>query len=226
MNQKGITMATVVVMIIIMIIIATVSIVAGNKIIVSSKEYKEMQEIESVRSAVLRKKTEVNMAGSLVPVGESYVGIVDPIIKGDSTDTVVAKGWYLLDEDSLEKLGIHDASLRYLVNYDYEVVLATTNPDYFEEYMVAEFLHELIDTNKVVGTALENKKTSGDGLPMVKNKEKNEVFGMGWYLLKKSDFSEEYQEYITHSYLINLERAQYVKITSNFEGIDIDISFE
>lgn len=226
MNQKGITMATVVVMIIIMIIIATVSIVAGNRIIVNSKEYKEMQEIESVKSAVLRKKTEVNMAGSLLPIGESYVGIVDPIIKSDSTDTVVAKNWYLLDEESLEKLGIHDASSRYLVNYDYEVVLSTTNPDYFEEYMVSEFLHELIEAKSVVGTPLENKKSSGDGLPMVKNKKENEVFGTGWYLLRKEDFSDEYKDVIAHSYLVHYERAEYVKITSDFEGIDIDISFE
>lgn len=226
MNQKGITMATVVVMIIIMLIIATVSIVAGNKIIVNSKEYEEIQEVESVKAAVLRKKTEVNMAGTLVPIGESYVGIVDPIIKNDSTDTVVAKNWYLLDEESLEKLGIHDASSRYLVNYDYEVVLSTASPDYFEEYMVSEFLHELIDSQNIAGTPLENKKTSGDGLPMVKNKKENEVFGTGWYLLKKADFSEEYKEDIKHSYLIHLDRAEYVKVTSDFEGIDIDISFE
>ena len=56
MNNKGVTMVTVIVMIIVMLIIATVSIVAGNKIIVSSKEYKVEQELQSVKAEVLRKK--------------------------------------------------------------------------------------------------------------------------------------------------------------------------
>lgn len=223
MNQKGVTLATVIVMIIIMLIIATVSIVAGNRLIVNSKEYKEEQEIQSVKAAVSRKKTEVNMAGVLVPNGEAYVGAIDPIIKSDAEGTIVAKGWYLLDEESLLKLGISDASSRFIVNYEYEAVLATKNPDYIEEYMVIEYLHELMDAGTTAGTALGNKTTEGDAAKMVRNTEKNEVFGAGWYLLKKADFPDNYASYIKHSYLLQIERGQYQKVTSDFEGIDITL---
>ena len=99
MNNKGITMVTVVVMIIVMLIIATVSIVAGNKAILEAKEYKLEQELQSVQAAVSRKKTEVNMAGSLIPIGEAYVGIKDPVLKSTGTDTIVATDWYLLDRE-------------------------------------------------------------------------------------------------------------------------------
>jgi len=231
MNQKGITMATVVVMIIIMIIIATVSIVAGNRVIVNSKDYQDEQEIASVKAAVLRKKTEVNMAGTLVPLGEAYVGIINPIVKADDTGSVVANGWYLLDEENLERLGIHDASTRFLVHYDYEVVIPMKSEDYLEEYMIVEFLHDLIDSETTAGIPLQDK--SGDGMgsdttsPMVKNKEKNEYFGTGWYLIKKEHLPANYAKHIDHSYLLQIDRAQYVQVTSDFEGVDIEsISFE
>lgn len=222
-SQKGMTLATVIVMIIIMLIIATVSIVAGNRLIVDSKEYKEEQELQSVKAAVSRKKAEVNMAGVLIPLGESYVGSIDPIIKSDSEGTVVANGWYLLDEEALQKLGISDASSRYIVNYEYEVALATKNSDYIEEYMAVEYLHDLIDTQTTSGTALSNKTSEGDGAKMVVNKEENEVFGEGWYLVKITDFPTEYSSYIKHSYLFQLERGEYEKVTSDFEGIDITL---
>ena len=224
MNQKGVTLATVIVMIIIMLIIATVSIVAGNRLIVNSKEYKDEQELQSVKAAVSRKKAEVNMAGILVPKGEAYVGAIDPIIKSDSEGTIVATGWYLLDEEALQKLGISDASSRFIVNYEYEVVLATKNPDYIEEYMVVEYLHELMDTETTAGTALENKVVEEDSNKMVRNKENNELFGEGWYLVKKTDFPSSYASYIKHSYLLQIERGQYQKVTSDFEGIGITLN--
>lgn len=215
MNQKGVTLATVIVMIIIMIIIATVSIVAGNRLIVNSNEYKESQEIESVKAAVLRKKTEVNMAGSLVPIGESYIGIVNPVIKSDDDETIIAEGWYLLDEESLEKLGIHDVSSRFLVNYDYEVVIPTKEGKYIEEYMVAKYLHELIDSETVTGIALKDK-VSGD-ISIVIDNEEQEVYGTGWYLIREEAFPEEYKEYIKNDYLFQFKRGEYIKMTPDFE---------
>ena len=225
MNNKGVTMVTVIVMIIVMLIIATVSIVAGNKIIVSSKEYKVEQELQSVKAAVLRKKSEVNMAGTLIPVGESYVGIKDPILKNDETGTLVATGWYLLDEENLEKLGVYDVSTRYIANYDYEEVLSTQDTDYIELYMVIEFMYEYIDMNSVAGEMLKNKSDADSSGKMVKNKDTGDLYGTGWYLLKKNtsgstgDFPAKYSSYINHDYLINFNTAKYVKVTSDFEEI-------
>ena len=156
-NNKGVTIVTVIVMIIVMLLIATVSIVAGNKIIVNSNELKAEQELQSVKSAVLRKKSEVNMAGSLIPIGEAYIGIKDPILKSDDSGTIKATNWYLLDETNLEKLGIYDSTSRYIVNYDYEQVLSTKNKEYIEEYMLIECIQKYIANNSVVGLELKNK---------------------------------------------------------------------
>ena len=163
------------------------------------------------------------MSGTLVPLGEKYVGIGNPILRSDGTDTIVAKGWYLLEEENLEKLGVYDVTNRYLVNYDYEVVLSLQNEDYLEEYMVVEFMHKCIEDETFVGTELTNKDSSG-GL-MVKNKQTGELYGTGWYLLKKDDtgvvgdFPTEYSSEIKHDYLINFKTNQYVKMDTNFEQI-------
>jgi len=221
MNNKGVTMVTVVVMIIIMVLIATVSIVAGNKLIVNSNEYKQEQELESVRMAVTRKKAEMGMAGSLIPVGDSYVGIKDPILKTVDSATIAATDWYLLDEENLEKLGLYDVKNRYIVNYDYEVVLSTQNPRYIEEYMLIECIHDYIANDSTAGQQLSNKSSSGDSNKMVINKETGELFGTGWYLLKKdaNDYLSKYSEHIESDYLVKFSTAEYVRVTPDFEEI-------
>ena len=127
------------------------------------------------------------------------------------------------NKENLEKLGVYDVTNRYLVNYDYEVVLSLQNEDYLEEYMVVEFMHKCIEDETFVGTELTNKDSSG-GL-MVKNKQTGELYGTGWYLLKKDDtgvvgdFPTEYSSEIKHDYLINFKTNQYVKMDTNFEQI-------
>lgn len=223
-SNKGVTMVTVVVMIIVMLIIATVSIVAGNKIIINSNELKEEQQLQSVKAAILRKKTEVNMSGTLTPIGETYVGLIDPILSSTEDETIIATNWYLLDEDSLEKLGVYDVTTRYLVNYDYEEVLSTKDEDYIEKFMVIECINEYIKQDSFTGTALADKN-SGDSSVMMKNTETDELFGDGWYVLKAeadgviTDFPVKYSKYIKNDYLVNFDSAQYIKITKDFEEI-------
>lgn len=216
MNNKGVTMVTVVVMIIVMLIIATVSIVAGNKLIVNSNEYKTEQEMQSVKAAILRRKSEVNMSGTLKPIGATYAGTVNPVLSSDDGETITATGWYLLDENNLEQLGVYDVTSRYLVNYDYEVVLQTKNDEYLEEYMVVEFIQEFIKNNAATGTQLKNKTTNDESGKMIKNNKTNETFGTGWYVVAQSDFTAKYSKYIENDYLINYGTAKYVKMDSSF----------
>lgn len=222
MNQKGITLASIIVMIIVMILIATVSIVAGNRLILNSKDYVEEQELESVRSAVLRKKNEIGMMGSMTPIGEMYVGTADPTLQTATGRSVVATNWYLLDEGNLEELGVFDTTSRFLVSYEYEVVLPVKNPDYVEEYLVVQTMQDLKKEGKTIGMALQD--TYGQ---MVRNLERNELFGSGWYLVKAEDWkdvtSEEVGADITHSYVIQFDRAEYEKVTSQFEGVGFNL---
>ena len=107
MNQKGITLITVVVIIIVIVIIATTSIIAGNRLIINARTLADSQNEETVREALQRRNAEINMQGSLVPKGDSYPGNVDPLI-GDGTYR--AKGWYTLDEAELNSLGVKDVT--------------------------------------------------------------------------------------------------------------------
>lgn len=221
MNNKGITLVTLVVMIIVMIILVTVSFVAGNKLIVNSKDHNLEQEIESVRAAVSRKKTEIDMSGYMTPVGESYVGIKDPILGSDGADSIVATGWYYLEESHLEKLGVYDVNTGYIVNYDYEIVLSVKDKEYMEEFMLVESMYEHIKNGTAAGIELKNKTASEPDNKMVKNKENSDLYGTGWYLLKKAsgDFDAKYESYINNNYLINFKTKEYVKMNSNFEEI-------
>ena len=222
MNKKGVTLVTVVVMIIVMILIATVSIVAGNKIIVSSNEYKIEQEIESVRAAVLRKKAEVNMAGNLIPNGESYIGVADPVLKSDGTDTIVATGWYYLDKENLEKLGVYDTTTRFIVNYDYEAVLSLESQEYLEEYIFIESMYNLVENETYVGEALQNKTAEDTSGLMIRNNDTGAVYGTGWYLLRKDNgeiSGDNYTTYVKKDYLVNYETKEYIRLDFNYSEL-------
>jgi len=222
MNNKGVTLVTVVVMIIVMILIATVSIVTGNKIIVSSNEYKIEQEIESVKAAVLRKKAEINMAGNLIPNGESYIGVADPVLKSDGTDTIVASGWYYLDKENLEKLGVYDTTTRFIVNYDYEAVLSLESQDYLEEYVFIESMYDLIDNETYVGEALKNKTATDTSGLMIRNNDTGTVYGTGWYLLRKDSgeiSGDNYTTYVKKVYLFNYENKEYIRMDFNYSEL-------
>lgn len=219
MNNKGITLITVIVMIIVMLIIATVSLVAGNEIIVNSNEYRREQELESVKEAVLRRKSEVEMSGTIIPIGEAYVGTKNPIICTDERGTLVANDWYLLDKESLENIGVYDTENKYVVNYDYGIVLSTYDESYIEEYMVIKCLYDYISRNSTLGTALENKTGSDTSKKMYVNNDNGDLFGTGWYFVSKADLPSIYSAYIENSYLLNFKNAEYVKVTSTFKEV-------
>jgi len=56
---------------------------------------------------------------------------------------------------------------------------------------------------------------------MVINKETGELFGTGWYLLKKdaNDYLSKYSEHIESDYLVKFSTAEYVRVTPDFEEI-------
>lgn len=219
MNNKGITLITVVVMIIVMIIIAAASILAGNKLIVNSSEYKKEQEIQSVREAVSRKKTEVGLQGTFTPVGEGYVGEKNPILISDENGTVEATDWYLLDTTALEKLGVYEVNTKFLANYDYEIVLSTENPYHIEEYFVITAIHYYKDQGSVVGEMLNNKTSDNPNVKMVEDSKGN-LYGTGWYIVDKGDFPTEYANYINNKYLVNFNTCEYVIYGSDFSEVN------
>ncbi len=236
MKNRGITLITVVVIIIIIVIIATTSLVAGNKLMVNAKILKDAQITESVKEALSRRTAEITMQGVITPKGDSYPGKVDPLI-GDGT--IVAKGWYLLEESDLINLGIKDVEDRFLVNYDYNEALNFTDNLYLEKFFVITFMHKVIDNNsedpniEFVGEKLYNKTSSNDTEhKMYKNETGStpEYFGNGWYfvttnemtqVLKEIDYIKDYDfdTAITNNYLINYEKNKYVVVTSKYSEV-------
>ncbi len=225
-NNKGITLITVVVIIIIIIIIATVSIVAGNKLIVNSRHLTDSQIVESVKEAIYRRTAEIQMQGTITPKGDSYPGNVDPLI---GEGNIQATGWYALDKDALANLGVKDVDSRFLVNYNYNDAISMGDAEYIEKYFVSTYMYKCYQDRKAglrssySGEMLEDKTGEGDTahiMYMDTTELDKDYFGTGWYLVTPdyviNDLNANYPtadvgDYVLNSYLINYENFKYVK---------------
>ncbi len=214
MNNKGITLVTVVVIIIVMTIIATTSIIAGNKIVVNTKEYSDEQIVENVREAVKRKKAEVLMQGSITPIGAGYPGKANPAV-GDGS--VIAEGWYQLDEPELRALGVMETNERMLINYEYEVVLPMRDPNYFEKYQLITLVHKIqsqFESGEVQAYFGEELYDVNYGMGnMYVDKATNTSYGTGWFYVTSDDIPAGYEQYtdsISWPYLFNYNTGEFV----------------
>ena len=236
-NNKGVTLITVVVIIIVIIIIATVSVVAGNKLVLNTRSLTDEQIIESVRESVSRKKIEVNAQGSISPKGGKYPGKMDPLL-GDGS--IRAEGWYVLDDPELIEIGVKDISGRFLVNYEYNEVINMGREDYLEKYLVCTFLHDLLEEKvfdpsvQYIGEKLQNKVSgdvSGDGrhkMYVDVTKTAPDYYGTGWYVVTPQQIIDKLStkytgtnlsDIVENKYLINYKNAKYVMITLKFSEI-------
>ena len=239
MNKKGVTLVSVVVIIIVMIIIATTSIISGNKLILNAKNLTDNQKIESIKEAIGRKKTEINLQGTIMPKGESYPGTVDPLI-GDGSYR--AKGWYTLDQPDLLELGVKDLEGRFLVNYEYGEVYDMTKAEYLENYFVSSFIHKIVKnvnddfsgSLKYLGEKLRDIKYSGDtGYRMYQEKSDDEdiFYGTGWYIVSANTVIDNLSGDVLpgsklkdliksdDSFLVNYEDNKFKKVTNKFSEL-------
>ncbi|MBR3280326.1 MAG: hypothetical protein IKI57_00570 [Clostridia bacterium] len=232
MNNKGITLVTVVVMIIVIIIIATVSILSGTRLITNSKKLSESEILESVRSAVQRKNAEIEMQGTITPIDENYPGQLSPIITPDSLECT---NWYLLNDDNLEELGIKYSEGKFLVNYPKGIVISLADTDYAEKYLIYRFMDEVKakkeseEIDEYEGTKLVNPSSSSDGRTYYREHEyeAREVFGNGWYRVNPTQIKNHLESvfegknldnYIKNDYLVNYDNYKMEKFTSEFIG--------
>lgn len=125
-NNKGVTLASIIVILIVIIIIASVGIIAGNSLFDETKTQIEEQEYTTILNAIRAKKTEISMGGIFIPADSVYIGIKNPVIGRDDAGLELKAGedWYLLEESHLKELGIENNKNNYIVNYELEVVLA------------------------------------------------------------------------------------------------------
>ncbi len=233
MNNKGITLITVVVMIIIIIIIATVSLLAGNKLISNASGMASEQMIETVREAIQRREAEVRMQGSVTPLGETYIGQISPTL---ANGQIEAKDWYLLNPEALSEIGVKNAKGSYLVNYPREQVISLDDNDFIEQYLYYYFiektkgLKEAGTITNYYGEALFDA-SPGQRCYMYVDKSTSgttEAYGTGWYEILaympinqlEDDFpNANLAEFIKNGYLVNYEDDKIVKITSKLERV-------
>ena len=224
MNNKGITLVTVVVMIIVIIIIATVSILHGTRLITNAKKLSEAEIIESVRAAVQRKNAEIQMQGTITPIDDNYPGQLSPIITPDSIECT---NWYLLNDENLSELGVKTADGKFLVNYQKGVVISLENTDYAQEYLLYRFMDE-VKSKKEAGSISEYEGRKLDNSSSTYYKESEyeakEVFGTGWYRVNPTQIKNHLESvfegknldnYLKDDYLVNYENYKMVKFTSD-----------
>lgn len=124
-NNKGVTLASIVVILIVIIIIASVGIIAGNNLFDETKTQVDDQEYTTVLNAIRGKKAEISMGGVFLPADSVYIGIENPVVGRDESgqELRAGEGWYLLEESHLKELGVDHNKDNYIVNYELEVVL-------------------------------------------------------------------------------------------------------
>ena len=118
-NQKGVTLATVILMIVVMVIIASTSVIVGNRLINEAKERKKEENRLEVEAAVSREIAKMNASGVISPGYHDFIGTKNPIIARDKNDNPIYAGedWYLLNESNLINLGVKGVNDSFLVNY-------------------------------------------------------------------------------------------------------------
>ncbi len=219
MNNKGITLITVVVMIIIIIIIATVSLLAGNRLIDNANTMATSQKIETVRDHIMMRESEIQMAGSIKPKGDTYEGQLSPVFNNGKIE---ATGWYLLNPEALSSIGVKNDNSSYLVNYKRALVISMDDNEFLEKYLYYYFITRCKETSDYIGEALQNAtKTSNGNMYTINTETGTESYGTGWYKVTKeqaiekikTDFNDvELSEFIDDDYLVNYDDDKIVKM--------------
>lgn len=124
-NENGMTLMTIVIMIVIIAIIAGISILNGISSINKAKQQVWEANLASVQAAVARESAREVTSGVLTPANIIHPGKENAVING----TPIGNGWYLLDEASLMEMGIEYANEAYVVNYNYNIVIALSQTD-------------------------------------------------------------------------------------------------
>ena len=124
-SEDGITLVTIVIMIVIITIIASVSIINGVSSVEKAKEQVKENNLSAVKAAVSREAARAGTAGTLTPNNAIFPGRENATIEGKT----IGNGWYLLDEDSLNEMGIEYVDETYVVNYKLNAVIALSETD-------------------------------------------------------------------------------------------------
>lgn len=139
-KERGITLIALVITIVVLLILAGVSIAmltGDNGILTQASKSKTLSEISAVKEAVALKKNEIEInentgnSNTVKVYGTEYTN-QNPYgpINIWGYDTIFGEGWYRLNKEDLEAMGIINAESEYVVNYDNGYVISTKTFNY------------------------------------------------------------------------------------------------
>ncbi|MBR3152779.1 MAG: type II secretion system protein [Clostridia bacterium] len=121
-NEKGVTMIVLVITIVVLLILSGIAIIYGIQDSEFATEKKQLSELEMVATAVHEQYIKYEKTGTQkFLVGEQNYNLSDSITEdfnGKSVSSISNSGWYRLNEDDLEKIGIQDSKYEYAVKYE------------------------------------------------------------------------------------------------------------
>lgn len=129
LNNKGITLISLVITIILMAIIAGVSIVGTSNYNKKAIEIKQMDELKMVQHSALERYTKSKLTGEVLPGEQINKSDAEEIINNNNLN-ITLKGteneYKRLNQSALEELGFSNTSDTYIVNYRTGEVLNET----------------------------------------------------------------------------------------------------
>lgn len=120
-NKSGVTLVTMVIIVIVIVIISTISIIGGTEIIGEAKESKREDNLAAVKAKINDLSLKQGTAGVFTPANFKKYGKVASAVLSDDAENL--EGWYILDKEDLEEMGLKYVDESYLVNYDDNVVI-------------------------------------------------------------------------------------------------------
>lgn len=154
-NKSGVTLVTMVIIVIVIVILSTISIIGGTEIIDEAKDSKNEDNLAALKAKVNEINLKTGTAGVFTPGNSKLYGkIASGVLSGDPDDL---QGWYILDKEDLEEMGIEYVDESYLVNYRENKVIT------MKEYLSAGLPNGFyIPENSIVNYAKEGKIKVGD----------------------------------------------------------------
>lgn len=122
-KNAGVTIVSMLVIIIVLVLLAGVTIFGGVEILNNSKESQKDENLSAVKTVVNNISTKLNVSGVLTPGDTKLYGEDAFSLLGKEE----LKGWYVLDKEDLEELGITYLDENYLVNYKENRVVSMTD---------------------------------------------------------------------------------------------------
>ena len=129
-NNDGITLISVLIILVVIFIIASIAITGGLSILNNSKDSNREENLAAVKAAVNKVSTKNSVSGVFREATAEVYG--KPANSVFSSGDYAQDGWYILEKEDLEELGVAYVNETYIVNFKENKVYALED---FSDYI-------------------------------------------------------------------------------------------